>query len=173
MILLLTVPHLNDLNEFYHINQDKEFQKEFTHLKNLSLEDTKENLKDIIDKNKKGGIFDFAFIKIAKQANQDNYYDSTNSKMIGFITYDSTSLMDRMVSGARTMLRYGIIKEYRNRGLMKMALGLRLKKYEEWGYNLVFAVVSHTNTYSERVLNANGFSLVRDDIKKTYIKEFK
>jgi RimJ/RimL family protein N-acetyltransferase len=171
MNLLLTLPHMNDYVEFHEINQDFQLQSEFPNLRNQSLQEAKVILDKWIIRNHEPGPADFVFVKIAKEVNEKNYYDSSNSKMIGFITVNESALSDFSRTGFKTLLNYGLMEKYRNKGIMTMALKMRIEAYIDLGYNILPAYIKGDNPASERVLRKCGFRRVNDDILgSTFVK---
>ncbi|KAA5538615.1 GNAT family N-acetyltransferase [Adhaeribacter rhizoryzae] len=171
MNLLLTLPHKNDYSEFFEMNKDPQFQKEFPNLRGQTIQDARNIMDSWIKKNQESGPSDFVFIKIAKQPSPIDYYDSSNSKMIGFITVGEAGLADYSNTGFKTLLNYGIIEKYRNKGLMTLALNMRLQAYLDLEYTILPAYIKGDNPASESVLKKCGFIRIDDNnFGSTYVK---
>jgi RimJ/RimL family protein N-acetyltransferase len=172
MVLLVTDPHENDYYEYVEMNQDLGLRKEFLNLREQNIQNAHQDFKNILELNRKPGSTDFAFIKIASAANADNYYDSSNSKIIGFIVVGPAGESDFRNSGFQTLLNYGMIEKYRNKGLMTHALNLRLSRYMELEFNIIPAYVKGNNPASEKILRKCGFIRVdENDFFSTYVKQ--
>lgn len=171
MHLVLTPPHQNDLVEFHKMNQDLMIQMEFSNLKNITLEGSKQLLENILKSFEESPNYDFCFIKIAFSLNSQDYYDSSNSVLVGFISVSEGSLTEFKFSGFETLLTYGIIEKYRNIGLMTNALNFRIERFEELGFNIIPAYLKGKNPASEKVLRKCGFiKILENDFGCTYVK---
>lgn len=175
MFLVVTHPYPHDYKEYFEMNQDSAFQREFANLKGQSLHDAKAFLENKIDQLKSlrpKSITDLAFIRIAKEQSENEFYDSSNSKLIGFISLDEASNGDFSNTGFKTLLNYGIIEKFRNKGLMSYALKMRLQKYLELEYSFIPAYIKGDNPASENVLKKCGFiRIIDDNFGSTFVKK--
>ncbi|MBC6365263.1 GNAT family N-acetyltransferase [Algoriphagus sp. AK58] len=171
MHLVLTPPHQNDLIEFHKMNQDLMIQREFSNLKNITLDGSKQLLKNIIMNFEENPNSDFCFIKLAFNLNDQDYYDNSNSVLVGFISVNEGSFTEFNFSGFQTLLTYGIIERFRNKGLMTNALNFRIERFEELGFNIIPAYIKGNNPASEKVLIKCGFiKILENDFGCTYVK---
>jgi RimJ/RimL family protein N-acetyltransferase len=171
MFLILTDPKPHDYLEFFEMNKDPQFQKEFLNLKMQSKEEAKEVIQNLISRRQNEKIFDYAFIKIIKEESVIDHYDSSNSKMIGFITLGQAGETDYLRSGFKLLLNYGIMEKYSGKGLMTNALNTRFKKYIQSEISFIPAYIKGFNPSSERVLAKCGFIKIDDNnLGSTYVK---
>lgn len=171
MHLLLTNPNRNDLEEFHKMNQDPLLQREFHNLRSITLEKSEAMLLEYIRISESNSSENFCFIKVAPQVSPNDYYDITNSSIVGFISVNQSGDLDFQTSGFQILLNYAILEKYRNRGLMTQALNLRMKRFEELGFNILPAYIKGENGASEKVLRKCGFRRVVDhDLGSTFVK---
>ena len=91
--------------------------------------------------------------------------------MIGFISLNEAGPSDALYSGFKVLLNFGIMQQFRGKGLMTMALKMRLQRLYELEYNIAAAFISGSNPESEKVLTKCGFDKIRDtDVGKSYVK---
>ncbi len=163
MFLVLTDPKPYDLEAFYEMNQDKNFQKEFLNLRGQTIMDAERLLDRIINRKKElQSLTDYAFVKLATSASPNDKYDKTNSIMIGFISIDPAGDSDQMLSGFTTLLNFGMVIKYCGKGLMTAALNTRFQKYYDAEITFLAALVMGDNPASERVLEKCGFEVIRE-----------
>ena len=161
MTIELTTPQLFDFKEYHSLIIQSDWQNEFINMKGQSIIETKKEISDWV--LKKNELFPsiLRFIKY-------------NDKLIGFIANTPAGYDDELKSGFKMLLNYAISKEYESRGVMSTALNLFLQEMYDFEFNIVSAFVKPGNIGSERVLEKNGFDLVRDHgLGKSYVKALK
>lgn len=170
MFLVNVLPHKDDSDAFYKMNQDEGLKKEFLNLKhNYSKKESDDLLDSIIELNNENGFCDFCLIKIA--FSDSLHYDDSNSKTIGFISVNEASVTEHFKIGFKHLLNFGILTVYRNKGIMTSALEMRMEYFKDLEYNIMPAFVKGKNFASERVLQKCDFVKIRESIYgTTYVK---
>jgi RimJ/RimL family protein N-acetyltransferase len=157
VMLVVTNPKAHDLQEFYEMTKDSTFQKQFFNLKEMTLYDAKNMLEFIVRNESGNGYMDYAFIKLAWSASETDNYDNTNSKLIGFISLNQANQHDFLITGFKNLFSFGIIEEYRGKGIMIRALNMRIKAYIQNKMNFIAAFVKPNNIVSDKILLKCGF----------------
>ncbi len=149
--LLLTGPDLTAAESFYDLCKDKEIRKEFRGLEINSVDAAKyflEKQTDLIG----GSLTFFRMIKIAY--NEDPiYHDDAHTELIGFITVFEVGAGDLIRNGGiNHNLAFAVAEQYRNQGIMTMALNMTIEALIRYKFNFISALVSGDNISSEKVL---------------------
>ena len=172
MVLILTAPNNGDYHSFCELIKDKEIFKRFELFQNKPLDWCEKYINNWIQINKQGESLRWMkLIKIAESKNADEYYTDKNSTLIGFILHNDAGALEVGISGFKMLLNYGIIQKYRGKGIMTMALKLRLQRLYELKYNIISAYIEADNLESRKVLLKCGFNKVSDnDLGESYVK---
>jgi RimJ/RimL family protein N-acetyltransferase len=112
-------------------------------------------------------------IKVTKHDHlpTETVWTDENSKIIGFIVHSESQGIDKLFSGMNYLLNFAITKNYWGQGIMTTALKLALNRMYENEINIASAFVKSNNIASKRVLEKNGFDLIRNTpMGMTYIK---
>jgi RimJ/RimL family protein N-acetyltransferase len=158
MFLVLTNPHSGDYSEFFELTQDERIQSEFKNFQNFDANDVIEHINQWIEINNSESLNWLKLIKIGFE--DAEIYDSTNSKLIGFMSISDAGIVDQAITGCNNLFNFGIMEEFRNQGLMTNAVRMRLQRLKEMNYNLLYALVKSDNHASERVLEKAGFQIL-------------
>jgi RimJ/RimL family protein N-acetyltransferase len=175
MILLLTEPKLYDTYQFYYnILNDYAIVNEFVNYRGFTLDRAKAHISEYIKLNAENSVNWLTFIKLTDKVSPNDIYDETNSQLIGFINSSKSRGYEKDVTGINDLLNFGIIENYRKRGLMTIALKMKLERLYELGFNFVAAFVKGNNFGSEKVLEKCGFDKIQDSpFHSLYTKRIK
>lgn len=169
---LATTPfQLSDAKQFFELSKDPDIRKEYPNLRFETIDDATQYLEHQIEITKTSKISFFKAIRILFNEKESTYTDSNNI-LIGFIGLHKTGAFDQMLAGGfEQTLGYAIKSSFRQKGLMTIALNMTLDAMRQDGYNVLAAIVKHSNTASIRVLEKCGFVMVRDaNISLMYVK---
>ncbi|HRN40810.1 MAG TPA: GNAT family protein [Vicingus sp.] len=170
MNIYLTYPVIEDLTNYHNLISEPNFQSEFIHYRNRSLNDTREELESWIEMGNSCLPSFFRFIKLS-HCEDDKILNNSNSKLIGFFANTPSGTLEGSLSGFEMLLNFGISQKYENKGIMTMAVELLCDYLKnEIGFTIITTHVKMNNIASQKVLNKCGFDLVRDQVGKTYVK---
>jgi RimJ/RimL family protein N-acetyltransferase len=159
--LVITAPEKSEYSEYYTITQDKGISDEFTIFRNFTLEDCKNHIEWWVDETRNKATPNLLFfIRITYESAE--IYNENNSRLIGFICISTASPGDFAYTGYFNLLNFGIISEFKNRGLMTTAMKMSIERFKELGYNLLPAFVKHDNLARMRVLEKCGFNYLNE-----------
>jgi len=154
--LVITAPEKSEFTEYLPITQDTEIRNEFAFLRNFTLEDCKNHIEWWVDETRNKATPNLLFyIRISYEPAK--IYNEKNSRVIGFICISPASPGDFAYTGYYNLLNFGIISEFKNRGIMTTSLKMSIERFRELGYNLLPSFVKHDNLASMRVLEKCGF----------------
>ncbi|MCF8449087.1 MAG: GNAT family N-acetyltransferase [Taibaiella sp.] len=168
--LLLTGPDLTAAQSFYDLCKDREIRKEFLGLEINSIDAAKSFLAkqtDLVG----GKLSFFRMIKIAY--NEDpNFHDDAHTTLIGFISVFEVGTGDLFRNGGiNHNLAFAIAGQYRNQGIMTMALNMTIEALIGYKFNFISALVKSDNTGSEKVLIKCGFDKAHSiDDTSTFVR---
>jgi RimJ/RimL family protein N-acetyltransferase len=173
MKLLVTDPIESDAQSFHNLILEPEIQREFPSFKNRTFLESKNEI-DNWSNNWLNLMPSFMrLIKVTKHDHlpTETVWTDENSKIIGFIVHSESQGIDKLFSGMNYLLNFAITKNYWGQGIMTTALKLALNRMYENEINIASAFVKSNNIASKRVLEKNGFDLIRNTpMGMTYIK---
>ena len=143
--LVLTDPKPHDIHEFFEANQDSGFKKHLFNRIGLTIEEAQKSLTYVINRKNISGFLDYVFIKISWNVGTDDLFNSSNSNLIGFISLNNATEEEFRITGFRTLLSFGIKKNYENQNLMVKALNMKIRRYTQQGVNFVASFVNSEN----------------------------
>ena len=163
--------YLSDASQFFELSKDTDIRNEYPNMRFDNELDARIYIEHQFKIQETSRTSFFKAIRIIFGNDTGNYTDK-NSILIGFISLHTTNDFEiSLAGGFKETLSYGIKSNYRNKGLMSIALKMTLDAMNEDGYNVVAAIVKNGNTPSSRVLEKSGFDLISENaISSFYVK---
>jgi len=156
--------HLSDAKQFFELSKDIDIRKEFPYMRFENIDDAKQYIEHQMQIKETSRTAFFKAIRIIFGKDTGNYTDK-NSILIGFISLHKSGAFETMLAGGfKETLSYAIISNFRNKGLMTLALNMTLGAMKVDEYNLVATIVKPHNAPSIRVLEKCGFDLVTENV---------
>lgn len=160
MHLVITDPISEDYIQYHTLVTQQHIQKEFINFRNQKLLETKEEIDYWVSNSGKTLPHFLRFLKLTNNSGAD-YWDSSNSNIIGFIANLPAGTTDCLHSGFNSLINFGISEEFQGKGIMTIALNMTISRLIEMEFNISTAFVKPHNIASSKVLVKCGYDIVR------------